>query len=77
MTVVIQGFFLIFGHFLDAVLADILPAVGNQTPGGTTEHAGRFKLLQDDPVILHVDFQFIPLGNVQRPPEFNGEYDSS
>ena len=59
------GHLLIFGHFLNAVLADILSTVGQQAPGGAAENAGRLKLLQDDAVIFHIDFQLVTLRNIQ------------
>jgi hypothetical protein len=73
----IPGFFSVFRHFVDAVLAHILPAVGNQTPGRATENTGRLKLLQDDPVILHVDFQFVPLFNIQGTAKLDGQNNSA
>ena len=71
------GFVSVFSHFPDALAADIFSAEGNQIPEGTAEHAGRFKLLQNDAVILHVNFQFIPFGNVQCTAQFDWQNDSS
>lgn len=64
-------------HFADALLANIFSAIGNQASGRAAEDAGRLKLLQNDPVILHIDLQFVPFGNIQRTPQFNRQNDSS
>ena len=71
------GFFLVFIHFTDAFTAHILAAEGNQIPEGTAEHAGRFKLLQNDPVVFHVDFQFVPFGNIQGTAQLNRQDNSA
>ena len=68
---------LVFSHFADAVLADILAAVGDQAAGGSAENTGGLELLQDDPVILHENFQFVALSNIQSPPQFDRQHDSA
>ena len=68
---------LIFSHFPDTFAADILAAEGNQIPERSAEHAGRFKLLQDDAVIFHIDFQLVPFGDIQGTSQFDGQNDSS
>ena len=76
-----SGFFIrilsVFSHFPDALVADILPAEGDQIPEGTAEDTGRLKFLQNDPVIFHVNFQFVPFGNIQRTAQFDGQHDSA
>ena len=69
--------YLIFSHFPDTFAANILPAEGNQIPERTAEHAGRLKLLQNDPVIFHIDLQFVPLRNIQRTAQLDGQHDSA
>ena len=77
MTNVIQGNFLVFSHFLDAFLTHVFSAVGNQPSGRTTEQACGLKFLQDDAITLHVDFQFIPLLDIQGAAQFDGQDNSS
>ena len=67
----------LFTHFADAFLADILSAVQDQIPEGSAEHTGRLKFLQNNMVIFHVDLQLIPLRDVQRPAELNGQHDAA
>ena len=64
-------------QFLYAVTADILAAVTDQAPVGTAEDAGRFVLLQHDPVVFHEDLQLVPLRNIQSPAQLNGQNDPS
>ena len=64
-------------HVPDAFLTNILPVIRDQTVGRTAENTGGFKLLQNDPVIFHIDFQFIPLGDVQCAAQLDGQNDSS
>ena len=68
---------LVFSHFPDTFAADILSAEGDQITERTAEYACRLKLLQNDPVVLHVNFQFIPFRNVQCAAQFDGQNDSS
>ena len=70
-------FVLVFSHFADALAADILAAEGNQIPEGAAKYAGWFKLLEDNPVIFHINFQFVPFGNVQGAAKLDGQDDSS
>ena len=77
MVCSIRDFLSIFGHFADTILANILSAVGDQTPGGPAEDTCRFEFLQDDPVILHVNFQLIPLRDIQRAAQLNGQNNSA
>ena len=77
MATAIRGCFLVFYQLLDAFLADILSAVGNQAPGGSAEEAGRLKFLQNDPVIFHKNLQFIPFFNVQRAAQLNRQNNSA
>ena len=67
----------IISHFLDTFLADVLSTVSNQTAGRSAEETGRFKFLQNDSIVLHKNFQLIPLSNVERPPQFNRQYNSA
>ena len=71
------GFFLVFIHFTDAFTAHILAAEGNQIPEGAAEHACRFKFLQNDPVVFHIDFQFVPFRDIQGTAQFNGQNNSA
>ena len=66
-----------FCHVTDALLADVLAAIADQLPAGRTEDAGRLEFLQNDSVALHVDLQLIPLRNVQRPAQFDGQHDAA
>ena len=68
---------LIISHLFDTFLTNILTAVCDKTAGRSTEEAGRFKFLKDDPVILHKDLQLVPLGNVERAPQLDGQYNST
>jgi hypothetical protein len=61
----------------DALLTDILSPVGYQSPGTGAENAGRLILLENNPIILHVNFQLIPLGNVQGAAKLYRKHDSS
>ena len=61
----------------DAGLANILAFKRNQTLRRCAEDAGRFQLLQNDPVIFHENFQFIPLSDIQHSPQLDGKNDSS
>ena len=73
-----SGVFLsVFSHLPDALAADILPAEGDQISERTAENTGRLKFLQNNPVVLHIDFQFVPLGNVQGTAQFDGQHNSS
>ena len=68
---------LIFSHFPDTFAADILAAEGNQIPERAAEYAGGFKLLQNDTVVFHINFQFVPFGDIQGTSQFDGQNDSS
>ena len=57
----------------DTSAAHILPTIGNQSLGGSTEHAERLKLLENDLVVIHKNLQFIPLVNIQRAADLNGK----
>ena len=70
-------FALVLPHAADALLADVLAAVADQLPGRGAEDAGRLEFLQNDAVALHVDLQLIPLRNVQRPAQFDGQHDAA
>jgi hypothetical protein len=70
-------FLLVISHLPQALSADILPLVGHQALGRRTENAGRLVLLQDDTIILHKDLDLIPLSDIQRTPDLDGQNDSS
>ena len=48
-----------------------------QVPEGAAEYTGRFKFLQNNPVVFHIDFQFIPLRDIQSAAQFNGQNNSA
>ena len=77
MTLHHSGSFSIFRHVFNAFLADVLLPVGDQSSGRTAENARRLEFLQDNAVTLHVDFQLVPLRDVQCAAQFNRQYDSS
>ena len=70
-------FALVLPHVADTLLADVLATVADQITGRCTEDAGRLEFLQNDSVALHVDLQLIPLRNVQRPAQFDGQHDAA
>ena len=55
----------------DTLLTNILAPVGNQTSGACAEHTGGLILLENNPIILHINLQLIPLCDVQSPAKFN------
>ena len=77
MAWTIRGIFLVLHQFLDALLADVLSPVGNQTPGRSAEQAGWLEFLQNDPVIFHKNLQFVPFRNIQRAAQFDWQNDSA
>ena len=56
-------------------MAYILAMVLEQTVGRTTENAGGFELLKNDPVVIQVDLQLIPLRDIQGSPQFDWKND--
>jgi hypothetical protein len=75
--VIFYAAMLIISHLFDTFLTDILSAVCDKAAGRAAEEASGFKFLKDDPVILHKDLQLVPLGNVERAPQLDGQYNSA
>lgn len=69
--------FLQFMHFRNALFADMLITVFDQSTVGAAEDAGRFQFLQDDFILIQADLQFIPLCNIQCPAKFDRKNHSS
>ena len=65
------------GQIFHALAADILTPEGYQSPGGTTESTGRFKLLQDDFTVVDKNLHLITNLNIQSSAQFDGQNDSS
>ena len=65
------------GELPDTVQADIFALEGSHIKGAVAENAGRLILLQTDLVAVHVDLQRIPLVDVQRTAQLDGQHNPS
>lgn len=68
-------FILYFIHILNTFHADISAPVGYQSAGGSAENAGGFIFFQDHFVIIQVDLQFIPFGDIQSSAKLDWKND--
>lgn len=55
----------------------MLVAVLDQSVVCTAKDAGRFQLLQDDPIFIQADLQFIPLSNIQCTAKLDRQHHSA
>ena len=51
--------------------------LAHQIPGRCAENTRRFIFFQDYFIIIQINFQFVPYGNIQRTPQFDRQNDSS
>ena len=56
---------------------DHLPLIGSNTTDRSTEQAAILVLAQNNPVPFQIDFQSIPLLNIQASAQLDGEDDSA
>ena len=64
-------------EIIDALIADILAFVLDQTLHGGTEYAAVLILTKDDLITLNVNLHFVMLCDVQCSTQFNGKNDSA
>ena len=60
-------------HMPDALQAHISATIANQIPGSRAENTRRLVFLQHHFIIIQVNLQFIPNGNIQCAAQFNGQ----
>ena len=70
-------FSLHIGQLFSAITANILAVVADHTVRRIAEDTGRLKLLEYDFVTIHVDFQLIPLRNILRASNLDGQHNST
>jgi high-affinity K+ transport system ATPase subunit B len=58
-------------------VTDILPVKDRNIPGRAAENTGRLVFLQHDPVVLHENFQLVPLRDIQCTAQLNGQDDTA